>query len=67
MMKPTRHRAPLHSHAASPGTGHKPPLVLPPTSGGYLLNGYQRYATGAGIADRLVVRAVSTAPKIRTR
>ncbi|MFF7976168.1 acyl-CoA dehydrogenase family protein [Streptomyces sp. NPDC007905] len=36
---------------------HEPPLVLTPTSGGYLLNGYQRYATGVGIADRLVVRA----------
>ncbi|MFF7353891.1 acyl-CoA dehydrogenase family protein [Streptomyces filipinensis] len=36
---------------------HEPPLILTPTSGGYLLNGYQRYATGAGIADRLVVRA----------
>ncbi|MFB7511409.1 acyl-CoA dehydrogenase family protein [Streptomyces broussonetiae] len=36
---------------------HEPPLILTPTSGGYLLNGYQRYATGVGIADRLVVRA----------
>ncbi|MEU6536817.1 acyl-CoA dehydrogenase family protein [Streptomyces sp. NPDC047000] len=36
---------------------HEPPLVLTPTSRGYLLNGRQRYATGAGIADRLVVRA----------
>lgn len=36
---------------------HEPPLILTPTSGGYLLNGYQRYATGIGIADRLVARA----------
>ncbi|OIJ99835.1 acyl-CoA dehydrogenase family protein [Streptomyces monashensis] len=36
---------------------HEPPLILTPRSGGYLLNGYQRYATGVGIADRLVVRA----------
>ncbi|MET7703554.1 acyl-CoA dehydrogenase family protein [Streptomyces sp. NPDC005485] len=36
---------------------HEPPLILTPTSGGYRLNGYQRYATGVGIADRLVVRA----------
>ncbi|MER6527225.1 acyl-CoA dehydrogenase family protein [Streptomyces sp. NPDC001508] len=36
---------------------HEPPLILTPTSGGHLLNGYQRYATGVGIADRLVVRA----------
>ncbi|MDX2934965.1 acyl-CoA dehydrogenase family protein [Streptomyces ipomoeae] len=36
---------------------HEPPLILTPMSGGYLLNGCQRYATGAGIADRLVVRA----------
>lgn len=37
---------------------HEPPLVLTPTGDGYLLDGYQRYAAGAGIADRLVVRAV---------
>ncbi|MFJ8495713.1 acyl-CoA dehydrogenase family protein [Streptomyces sp. NPDC094038] len=36
---------------------HEPPLILTPTSRGYLLNGFQRYATGVGIADRLVVRA----------
>ncbi|MFV8185401.1 acyl-CoA dehydrogenase family protein [Streptomyces sp. AF1B] len=36
---------------------HEPPLVLTPTANGYLLNGYQRYATGVGIADRLMVRA----------
>ncbi|MFF8404415.1 acyl-CoA dehydrogenase family protein [Streptomyces sp. NPDC015684] len=36
---------------------HEPPLVLTPTASGHLLNGYQRYATGVGIADRLVVRA----------
>ncbi|MEU3982355.1 acyl-CoA dehydrogenase family protein [Streptomyces sp. NPDC026672] len=36
---------------------HEPPLVLAPTPGGHLLNGYQRYATGVGVADRLVVRA----------
>ncbi|MEU9445439.1 acyl-CoA dehydrogenase family protein [Streptomyces sp. NPDC048304] len=36
---------------------HEPPLILTPTPGGYLLNGYQRCATGVGIADRLVVRA----------
>ncbi|EKX60738.1 acyl-CoA dehydrogenase family protein [Streptomyces ipomoeae] len=36
---------------------HEPPLILTLMSGGYLLNGCQRYATGAGIADRLVVRA----------
>ncbi|MFG3590712.1 acyl-CoA dehydrogenase family protein [Streptomyces sp. NPDC047990] len=36
---------------------HEPPLILTPTESGYLLNGYQRYATGVGIADRLVVRA----------
>ncbi|MGW5658616.1 acyl-CoA dehydrogenase family protein [Streptomyces sp. NPDC003758] len=35
----------------------EPPLILTPTSGGYLLDGYQRYAAGVGIADRLVVRA----------
>ncbi|MEU5634167.1 acyl-CoA dehydrogenase family protein [Streptomyces rishiriensis] len=36
---------------------HEPPLILTPTSGGYLLNGFQRYATGVGVADRLMVRA----------
>jgi alkylation response protein AidB-like acyl-CoA dehydrogenase len=36
---------------------HEPPLILTPKANGYLLNGYQRYATGVGIADRLVVRA----------
>ncbi|MEW2287475.1 acyl-CoA dehydrogenase family protein [Streptomyces sp. NPDC047841] len=36
---------------------HEPPLVLTPSSDGYLLSGYQRYATGVGVADRLVVRA----------
>ncbi|MFJ9566121.1 acyl-CoA dehydrogenase family protein [Streptomyces fuscichromogenes] len=36
---------------------HEPPLILTPTARGYLLNGHQRYATGVGIADRLVVRA----------
>ncbi|WP_330268808.1 acyl-CoA dehydrogenase family protein [Streptomyces griseorubiginosus] len=36
---------------------HEPPLVLTPTANGCLLSGYQRYATGVGIADRLVVRA----------
>lgn len=36
---------------------HEPPLILTPKEHGYLLNGYQRYATGVGIADRLVVRA----------
>ncbi|MFF5537983.1 acyl-CoA dehydrogenase family protein [Streptomyces cinerochromogenes] len=36
---------------------HEPPLVLTPAADGYLLDGYQRYATGVGIADRLVVRA----------
>jgi alkylation response protein AidB-like acyl-CoA dehydrogenase len=38
---------------------HEPPLILTPTADGYLLDGYQRYAAGAGIADRLVVRAAS--------
>ncbi|MGR6968090.1 acyl-CoA dehydrogenase family protein [Streptomyces cynarae] len=36
---------------------HEPPLILTPTANGYLLNGYQRYAAGVGVADRLVVRA----------
>lgn len=36
---------------------HEPPLILTPTADGYLLDGYQRYASGVGIADRLVVRA----------
>ncbi|MEU0603548.1 acyl-CoA dehydrogenase family protein [Streptomyces sp. NPDC006393] len=36
---------------------HEPPLVLTPSADGGLLDGYQRYATGVGIADRLVVRA----------
>ncbi|MHC3471715.1 acyl-CoA dehydrogenase family protein [Streptomyces sp. 7R007] len=36
---------------------HEPPLILTPRADGHLLNGYQRYATGVGIADRLVVRA----------
>ncbi|WP_369226744.1 acyl-CoA dehydrogenase family protein [Streptomyces sp. R39] len=36
---------------------HEPPLILTPTAGGCLLSGCQRYATGVGIADRLVVRA----------
>ncbi|MGW2639139.1 acyl-CoA dehydrogenase family protein [Streptomyces sp. NPDC001348] len=36
---------------------HEPPLILTPASGGHLLTGYQRYATGVGVADRLVVRA----------
>lgn len=36
---------------------HEPPLILTPKANGYLLNGYQRYATGVGIADRLMVRA----------
>jgi alkylation response protein AidB-like acyl-CoA dehydrogenase len=36
----------------------EPPLILTPASGGgWLLNGYQRCATGVGVADRLVVRA----------
>ncbi|MGP3978833.1 acyl-CoA dehydrogenase family protein [Streptomyces sp. 8N114] len=34
------------------------PLILTPKANGYLLDGYQRYGTGAGVADRLVVRAV---------
>ncbi|MGW2461023.1 acyl-CoA dehydrogenase family protein [Streptomyces sp. NPDC001356] len=38
-------------------SSHEPPLVLTPASDGYLLSGYQRYATGVGVADRLVVRA----------
>ncbi|MEU3348304.1 acyl-CoA dehydrogenase family protein [Streptomyces sp. NPDC006700] len=33
------------------------PLILTPTADGHLLDGYQRYAAGVGIADRLVVRA----------
>ncbi|WP_221357803.1 acyl-CoA dehydrogenase family protein [Streptomyces beigongshangae] len=36
---------------------HEPPLILTPAANGCLLNGYQRYATGVGVADRLVVRA----------
>ncbi|MDC2960463.1 acyl-CoA dehydrogenase family protein [Streptomyces gilvifuscus] len=36
---------------------HEPPLMLIPTADGHLLDGYQRFATGVGIADRLLVRA----------
>ncbi|MFJ8153686.1 acyl-CoA dehydrogenase family protein [Streptomyces sp. NPDC094468] len=35
----------------------QPSLVLTPATGGHLLNGCQRYATGIGVADRLLVRA----------
>lgn len=35
----------------------EPPLMLTPTAHGYLLDGHQRYDTGVGVADRLVVRA----------
>ncbi|MFE0252713.1 acyl-CoA dehydrogenase family protein [Streptomyces sp. NPDC059010] len=35
----------------------EPPLMLTPTAGGYLLDGHQRYGSGVGVADRLVVRA----------
>ncbi|MEU1074600.1 MULTISPECIES: acyl-CoA dehydrogenase family protein [unclassified Streptomyces] len=36
---------------------HEPPLILTPRGDGYLLDGYQRFATGVGVADMLVVRA----------
>lgn len=37
---------------------HEPPLILTPRGDdGYLLDGYQRFATGVGVADRLLVRA----------
>ncbi|MFI6012803.1 acyl-CoA dehydrogenase family protein [Streptomyces sp. NPDC051243] len=36
---------------------HEPPLMLTPTADGYLLDGHQRYGTGVGVADRLLVRA----------
>ncbi|SDP33904.1 Acyl-CoA dehydrogenase [Streptomyces sp. cf386] len=36
---------------------NEPPLMLTPTVGGYLLDGHQRYGSGVGVADRLVVRA----------
>lgn len=35
----------------------EPPLMLTPTANGYLLDGHQRYGSGVGVADRLVVRA----------
>ena len=35
----------------------EPPLMLTPTAHGYLLDGHQRYDTGVGVADRLLVRA----------
>lgn len=35
----------------------EPPLTLTPTAGGYLLDGHQRYGSGVGVADRLLVRA----------
>ena len=35
----------------------EPPLMLTPSGDGYLLDGHQRYGSGVGIADRLVVRA----------
>ncbi|MFD9797110.1 acyl-CoA dehydrogenase family protein [Streptomyces sp. NPDC059070] len=36
---------------------HEPPLILTPAADGYLLDGYQKFAAGVGIADRLVLRA----------
>ncbi|MGW1024522.1 acyl-CoA dehydrogenase family protein [Streptomyces sp. NPDC002577] len=39
----------------APGEPH---LTLTATGGGYLLDGYQSYPTGARVADRLAVRAV---------
>lgn len=35
----------------------EPPLMLTPTTDGFLLDGHQRYGSGVGVADRLVVRA----------
>ncbi|GHH29189.1 acyl-CoA dehydrogenase family protein [Streptomyces lanatus] len=35
----------------------EPPLLLAPAAGGYLLDGQQRYGSGVGVADRLLVRA----------
>ncbi|MGW2336485.1 acyl-CoA dehydrogenase family protein [Streptomyces sp. NPDC001685] len=35
----------------------EPPLMLTPAAHGHLLDGHQRYDTGVGVADRLVVRA----------
>ncbi|MEV5908740.1 acyl-CoA dehydrogenase family protein [Streptomyces chartreusis] len=35
----------------------EPPLTLTPASHGYLLDGHQRYGSGVGVADRLLVRA----------
>ncbi|MFJ8630224.1 acyl-CoA dehydrogenase family protein [Streptomyces sp. NPDC093568] len=35
----------------------EPPLMLTPTANGYLLDGHQRYGSGVGVADRLLVRA----------
>ncbi|WP_128437006.1 acyl-CoA dehydrogenase family protein [Streptomyces cyaneus] len=35
----------------------EPPLMLTPTANGYVLDGHQRYGSGVGVADRLVVRA----------
>lgn len=35
----------------------EPPLMLTPTADGFVLDGHQRYGSGVGVADRLVVRA----------
>ncbi|MGW1894328.1 acyl-CoA dehydrogenase family protein [Streptomyces sp. NPDC002004] len=37
--------------------GHEPSLTLTPARDGYVLKGHQGRAVGAGVADRLVVRA----------
>ncbi|WP_043732854.1 acyl-CoA dehydrogenase family protein [Streptomyces zinciresistens] len=37
----------------------EPPLMLTPTARGHLLDGHQRYGSGVGVADRLLVRAAA--------